>query len=221
MKSYKSIDNNEKAMLIGSNDIEDVLEVDTQGQYIDDSSEGFLKILKFITVFIVVAAFIMIVNKEDKGIMTGNGYVTMTQTLDKSSFKITIYVDSPTYKKVDLKDFEYDVYVQPHEKTAISVKKFQIDDVDVRNFEHKYDISWYANNTLIAVGNDIDYKFEDEGFYDASVSLTELSSSTSNTKISSSDKEESDSNEDDDFFKYDFTLAVQKYSRSKSKSLKN
>lgn len=217
MKSYKSIDNNnDKLKLIESIDIEDVLEVDTQGQYIDDSSEGpFVKIIKVIAVFIVAIAFVMIVSKEDKnGIMAGNGYVTMTQTLDKSSFKITIYVDSPTYQNIDIKDYKYDVYVQPNEKTKFSVKKFKIDDVDIRNFEDKYDIQWYANSSLIATGNDIDYKFENEGVYDASISMTELSSSTS--KISTTTI--IDTTKDDDSFTYDFTLAVEKYSKSKSKS---
>ena len=170
---YKSFDNyDEKVLLLGSNDIEDVLEVDTQGQYVEvNEKEGpFMKILKLVTFFIVTIAFIMIVNKDNQtnGLMdNSNGYVTMTQNFLDSTFKVTVWIESPTYEKVNSKNLKYDINVEPNEKTTLHVKKLKIDEVDISNFEDKYDISWYLSDELIAVGNDVDYKFEVEGVFDA------------------------------------------------------
>jgi len=211
---YKSIDDeydNEEISL--DNDV-DILEVDTQNKYVVVENDGvIINVIKVISFVIVTLAFIMIINNKDNrsnGIMNdGNGFITGTSTLDETIFKITLWIESPTYASV--KDLDYDIVVEPGEMTTFHVKKLKIDGIQISNFEDKYNIYWYSfNYTLIATGNDVDYKFEDEGLFDSSVTLTEKQTITS--------LESTDSTDELDSFTYDFTVAVEKYSKSKTKT---
>ena len=216
---YKSIDDeyDNKEISLESNDV-DILEVDTQNKYVIVENDGIIiNVVKVISFIIVTLAFIMIINKDNRsnGIMNdGNGFITGTSTLDETIFKITLWIESPTY--ASMKDLDYDIVVEPGEMTTFHVKKLKIDGIQISNFEDKYNIYWYSfNDTLIATGNDVDYNFEDEGVFDSSVTLMEKQTITENSITSS---ESTDSTDEVDSFTYDFTVAVEKYSKSKTKS---
>ena len=221
---YKSIDDEYDNKEISLDyDIDDILEIDTQNKYVIVENDGvIINVVKVISFIIVTLAFIMIINKDNRsnGIMNdGNGFITGTSTLDETIFKITLWIESPTYASVSTKNLDYDIVVEPGEMTTFHVKKLKIDSVQINNFEDKYNIYWYSfNDTLIATGNDVDYKFEDEGVFDSSVTLTEKQTTTDNLITSS---ESTDGTDELDSFTYDFTVAVEKYSKSKTKTKTN